>query len=48
MAAAKAIASIVSEEELNEDYIIPNAFNKEVVKKVAKAVSDVYRNQVEE
>jgi len=48
IAAAKAIASIVSEEELNEDYIIPNAFNKEVVKKVAKAVSDVYRNQVEE
>lgn len=48
IAAAKAIASIVSEEQLNEDYIIPNAFNKEVVKKVAKAVSDVYRNQVEE
>lgn len=46
VAAAKAIASIVSEEELNEEYIIPNAFNKEVVKVVAKAVADVYRNQV--
>ena len=48
MAAAKAIASIVKEDELNEDYIIPNAFNKDVVKVVANAVAEVYRNQVKE
>ena len=40
MAAAKAIASIVSEEELREDYIIPGAFDTRVAKVVAKAVAD--------
>lgn len=40
MAAAKAIASIVTEEELNEEYIIPGAFDERVAKVVAKAVSD--------
>ena len=40
IAAARAIASIVSEEELREDYIIPDAFNKEVAPAVAKAVCD--------
>lgn len=40
MAAAKAIASIVSEEELSEDYIIPGAFDTRVAKVVAKAVAD--------
>lgn len=40
MAAAKAIASIVSDEELNEEYIIPGAFDQKVAKAVAKAVSD--------
>ena len=38
IAAAKAIASIVSDEELNEEYIIPDAFNKKVVQAVAQAV----------
>ncbi len=42
VAAAKAIASIVSDEELKEAYIIPDAFNKEVVKAVAKAVQDEF------
>lgn len=41
VAAAKAIANIIPENELREDYIIPNSFNKEVVKAVAKAVSDI-------
>lgn len=41
IAAAKAIASIIPEDELREDYIIPNAFNKKVVEAVAKAVKDV-------
>lgn len=41
IAAAKAIASIIPEDELREDYIIPDAFNKKVVEAVAKAVKDV-------
>ncbi len=40
VAAAKAIAAIVTEEELNEEYIIPGAFDERVAKAVAKAVSD--------
>lgn len=40
IAAAKAIASIVSDSELTEEYIIPGAFDERVAKVVAKAVSD--------
>lgn len=40
VAAAKAIASIVDESELTEDYIIPDALNKKVASVVAKAVAD--------
>lgn len=40
IAAAKAIASIVTDEELNEEYIIPGAFDERVAKVVAKAVAD--------
>lgn len=40
MAAAKAIASIVTDEELNEEYIVPDAFDERVSKAVAKAVAD--------
>jgi malate dehydrogenase (oxaloacetate-decarboxylating) len=39
-AAAVAIASIVKDDELCADYIIPDAFNPEVAKVVAKAVAD--------
>ncbi len=39
LAAAEAIASIVTESELTEDYIIPDAFDKRVAKKVADAVA---------
>lgn len=39
IAAAKAIASLVGEDELTPDYIIPSALNKEVAKVVAKAVA---------
>ncbi|RPF48091.1 malate dehydrogenase (oxaloacetate-decarboxylating) [Hydrogenoanaerobacterium saccharovorans] len=39
-AAAKAIASIVSDDELSEDYIIPNPFDARVSVAVAKAVAD--------
>ncbi|KIL35950.1 malate dehydrogenase [Cohnella kolymensis] len=38
LAAAEAIASVVSTEELNEQYIIPSVFNEDVVKKVRAAV----------
>lgn len=40
MAAAKAIAYIVTDDELKEDYIIPGAFDERVAKVVAKAVAD--------
>lgn len=38
LAAAKAIAGIVSDDELNEEYIIPDAFNPKVAQVVAEAV----------
>lgn len=38
MAAARAIAGIITEEELNEDYIIPGVFDKRVCSAVADAV----------
>jgi malate dehydrogenase (oxaloacetate-decarboxylating) len=40
VAAAYAIADSISDAELNEDYIIPKAFNKEVQMKVAEAVKE--------
>ena len=40
MAAAMAIANLISDEELNEDYIIPAAFDKRVGPAVAKAVAE--------
>ncbi len=43
IAAAYAIASLVSDEELNEDYILPRAFDPRVGKTVAKAVSEAAR-----
>ncbi len=39
-AAAKAIASLVSEEELSAEYIIPSPFDKRVGERVAKAVKE--------
>ncbi|WDV45661.1 NAD-dependent malic enzyme [Clostridiaceae bacterium M8S5] len=39
LAAAYAIASIISEDELKEDYIIPNPLDKRVANKVAKEVA---------
>lgn len=38
MAAARAIAGIITEEELNEEYIIPGVFDKRVCSAVADAV----------
>jgi malate dehydrogenase (oxaloacetate-decarboxylating) len=42
-AAARAIADIVSADELREDYIIPSVFNREVVGAVAAAVAEEAR-----
>lgn len=39
MAAARAIAGIITDEELNEEYIIPGAFDERVCAAVAKAVA---------
>jgi malate dehydrogenase (oxaloacetate-decarboxylating) len=43
MAAARAIAEIVPEEELREDYIIPSVFNRDVAPAVAAAVAEQAR-----
>ena len=39
LAAARAIARVIPEDHLSEDYIIPSVFNKHVVHAVAKAVA---------
>ncbi len=41
LAAAKAIASLITEEELNDEYIIPNPFDKRVADVVAAQVAEV-------
>ena len=43
MAAAKALADLVSDEELSADYIIPKAFDKRVGPAVAAAVAEAAR-----
>jgi malate dehydrogenase (oxaloacetate-decarboxylating) len=43
MAAARAIAAIIPEDELREDYIIPSVFNRDVAPAVAAAVADEAR-----
>jgi malate dehydrogenase (oxaloacetate-decarboxylating) len=45
LAAAEAIAAIIPEGELREDYIIPSAFNRDVAPAVADAVSRVAHEQ---
>ena len=43
MAAAEALANLISDEELNENYIIPAAFDERVGPAVAKAVAEAAR-----
>ena len=43
LAAAEALAGLISEEELSEEYIIPKAFDKRVGPAVAEAVADAAR-----
>ena len=45
MAAARAIAAIVPDDELREDYIIPSVFNREVAPAVAAAVAEEARRR---
>ncbi|EAX89112.1 malic enzyme [Trichomonas vaginalis G3] len=40
IAAARAIASLVSDEELSADYILPNPFDKRIKETVSKAVAE--------
>ncbi len=44
LAAAKALSDLVSDEELNEEYILPKAFDPRVGKAVAAAVSQAARD----
>src|ERR687894_788487 len=41
LAAAEGIASVVEDDELDEDYIIPSVFNRDVGRAVASAVAEV-------
>lgn len=43
IAAAQAIADIIKDDELNDEYIIPDAFDKRVAENVAKAVAKAAR-----
>ena len=43
MAAARAIADVVDESELRDDYIIPSVFNRDVAPAVAAAVAEQAR-----
>ena len=44
LAAARALSEIISDEELRDDYIIPQAFDPRVGPTVAKAVAEAARN----
>ena len=45
MAAAQGIASIVGDDELREDYVVPSVFNRDVADAVAAAVADQAKAQ---
>jgi malate dehydrogenase (oxaloacetate-decarboxylating) len=40
VAAARAIAGVIGDDELHAEYIIPSVFNRRVVEAVAEAVAD--------
>jgi malate dehydrogenase (oxaloacetate-decarboxylating) len=41
LAAARGIAFVVGDDELDEDYIVPSVFNRDVAREVAAAVAEV-------
>ena len=45
LAAAKALADVVTSEELNPTYIVPSVFHEGVTKAVASAVEQVAREE---
>lgn len=45
VAACHALSALVTDKELSDDYIIPDVFNKDVVKVIYKAIVDVKANQ---
>jgi malate dehydrogenase (oxaloacetate-decarboxylating) len=45
IAAAEAIANTINDQNLTSDYVIPSVFDKEVVTRVADAVSRCAREQ---
>lgn len=45
LAAARGLASLISDEEMNENYIIPDAFDRRVADAVADAVEKVAKEQ---
>ncbi|MBJ7456305.1 MAG: NAD-dependent malic enzyme, partial [Thermoleophilia bacterium] len=45
VAAAEAIAACISDDELNEDYIIPSVFNRSVAPTVAAKVIEVSQRE---
>jgi malate dehydrogenase (oxaloacetate-decarboxylating) len=47
LAAAEGIASVVEDDELDEDYIIPSVFNRDVSQAVASAVREVAERSAE-
>jgi malate dehydrogenase (oxaloacetate-decarboxylating) len=44
LAAAEAMAGVISDEELSEDYIIPSVFDERVVSAVARTVAEAGRS----
>ena len=44
VAAAHAIASVIEEDELHADYVVPSVFNRSVAPLVAKAVAEAARS----
>ena len=44
LAAADAIAGVISDEELNSDYIVPSVFDRRVATVVAEAVAQAARD----
>ena len=42
MAAARAIAGVIPEEELSPEYVLPDGFNPLVVERVAEAVAEAW------
>jgi malate dehydrogenase (oxaloacetate-decarboxylating) len=43
LAAARALAEVISEEELSEDYVIPNVFDERIVPTMSEAVQEAAR-----